>query len=447
MTKIIKILICASVLSLTGCGGSGENTSATINTPPVSEPVDNPESGTILSTQCEGTTQIVELADGQGGSTQEATPKSEQCGYEPIVVNIVRRQADYFKPAIITVESDLEWTYEADAGHVTQTDTGLEILSDGQLGVHGITIEDQEFDYEFVPEPKCEHVMTGNYTKVDCLGYYVGTNSASMIYYGEDDTQVVTIEVGVARTATYCQTDCADGTPIPEDNPQRISAVEGIQKLNKFNEKNGVYIRFELTEMVWLASWYDLYTFGPPRFLTEMSDVVYGWGGSGTVGGQALLPRSIYPGMRTPTPVGRNGPGLGTFAHEIGHAMGLGHGVWGIPNWQYGVEDLLLQSGSFFLEFGHGWNGTSPEGACGSQGSVMSYGSGALWTNSLNSCEELGFRSGNWGDAAGSRLQSDEAYHLNRVRYSYSLIHNEHSNIEYHTEQKNNEENSIFISD
>ena len=153
--------------------------------------------------------------------------------------------------------------------------------------------------------------------------------------------------------------------------------------------------------MVWLASWYDLFTFGPPAFLTEMSDVVYGWGGAGTVGGQALMPRSIYPAMRTPTPVGRNGPGLGTFAHEIGHAMGLGHGVWGDPDWQYGVTDLLQQGGSLFPQFGHGWDGNSPEGACGQQGSVMSYGSGALWTNSLNSCEELGFKAGNWGDAAG----------------------------------------------
>ena len=364
---------------------------------------------------------------------------------ERLDVTVDKREGDYFKPVVITVEADNEWDYVAEAGNVTVTDTGLEITSDGQLGVYTLTIEDQEFEYEFVEPPVCLQTTSG-YDRFDCLGYPVGGNASSMIYYGEDDTQVVTIEVGVVRTATYCQTDCADGTPIPEDNPQRISAVEGIQALNEFNVKNNVYIRFELTEMVWLASWYDLFSFGPPAFLTEMSDVVYGWGGAGTVGGQALMPRSIYPAMRTPTPVGRNGPGLGTFAHEIGHAMGLGHGVWGDPDWQYGVTDLLQQGGSLFPQFGHGWDGNSPEGACGSQGSVMSYGSGALWTNSLNSCEELGFKAGNWGDAAGSRLQSDEAYHLNRVRYSYSLIHNEHSNIEYSLEARD-EADSILIND
>ena len=379
-------------------------------------------------------------------TTPPPPPVEEPPPPETFGVIVDQREGDYFKPVVITVESDNEWEYEAQAGNVTETDTGLEITSDGQLGVHSINIEGVEYEYEFVEPPVCENVIAGSYDKFDCYGYPVGYTSSAMIHYSEDDTQVVTIEVGVARSTTYCQTDCADGTPVPEDDPNRISTVRGIQELNEFNERNNVYIRFELTEMVWLETWYDLFSFGPPPFLTEMSDVVYGWGGAGTNGGQALMPRSIYPAMRTPTPVGNSVPGVGVFAHEVGHAMGLGHGVWGMPYWEYGVTDLLQQGGSLFPQFGHGWDGVSSQGACGSQGSVMSYGSKALWTNSLNSCEELGFNAGNWGDAAGSRLQSDEAYHLNRVRYSYSLIHNEHTDIEYSVEA-NDEDTSILIND
>lgn len=71
-----KILF--ALLILTGCGGGG----GTEEQQPVVTPgPSNPAEGTVLETSCNGTTLIETIADGNGGSTQQETPNSEQCGY------------------------------------------------------------------------------------------------------------------------------------------------------------------------------------------------------------------------------------------------------------------------------------------------------------------------------------------------------------------------------
>jgi hypothetical protein len=63
-----------TVLLLTACGGGGGS-----NDSPPAPAI--PSQGTVLEESCSGTTLIQTIADGNGGSTQEETPNSPQCGY------------------------------------------------------------------------------------------------------------------------------------------------------------------------------------------------------------------------------------------------------------------------------------------------------------------------------------------------------------------------------
>jgi hypothetical protein len=73
-----KILLTLLLLSGCGGGGNGAEDQQTVVTPTPT----NPDAGTILETSCDGTTLIETIADGNGGSTEETTENSPDCGYE-----------------------------------------------------------------------------------------------------------------------------------------------------------------------------------------------------------------------------------------------------------------------------------------------------------------------------------------------------------------------------
>jgi hypothetical protein len=105
-----------------------------------------------------------------------------------------------------------------------------------------------------------------------------------------------------------------------------------------------------------------------------------------------------------------------TDLHEIGHSVGLAHG----PENQFNEA-----SGYIFPDFGHGWNDI-----CGGKDDLMSYGyEGVFHTNERRFCSDVFPNTLIEGDA-GNRQFTDTAYHLNRVRYNVSLIHDENKYVE-----------------
>ena len=453
MTKLLPLIL---ISTLVACGGSGNDNNDGGATPPTTPPPPtgpvHPPEGKRLSTKCDGTTVVREFADGKGGSYFEREENFEKCGYVPLSVEVKKREGDYFKPVIIEVTGTDEWDFDIEAGNAKRTETGIEITSDGQIGTWVATIAGEQYEYELIAPPVCEAPRGSgprpSKTKIDCEGHEVGLRSNPMIWYGEDDEQIVDIEISVVRSNSACrepnEDDCTNGTPIKEDNEVYQTVMLSIDNLNKFNLRSGVWIRFVVKDVVWGTPWQDIYTFNPPTGIRQTADIVVGWGAAGGAGGQAFMPVSFYEGMVAPRPVstsfGQSADQGGTMAHEVGHAMSLGHGVWGIPDWQGPeIDPLGWQGGSIFPWFGHGWQGSRGEGICGSHGTVMSYSSKVVWSNSKLRCSEfeysnaiegpqVGYNPGAFGDMAGSRQHTDEAYALNRVRYQFSLIHNEHRN-------------------
>ena len=472
---MIRIMMLAVLLTACG-GGGGDNTPTTPPAPPTPPTPTYPAEGTVVDEECSADEQGVKITtynDGSGGTYTEREEQSADCGFDIDDYNTIiadycegttritirgdgfggtreyggydnapecksarvtygNLRTTYFRPAEFQLVASITPDISASIGRVEviRTDPDrhrydINIYSDGRLGEGSLTVNGRDYPYLVEEDPICENTITGGTYKVDCLGNETGGRSAGMIYYGEDDTTIVQIEVGFVRS-TSRYPDAEPGTRVPDGHEVRKEVEDFIVWANEFNAKSKVYIEFVISDIVWEDPWQSIYDFGGGSVeLMEISDIVYGWGGSGGVHGQAFQTTSIWPDMQTVRVVGVQL--YGTAIHEIGHGMGLGHGIWGDTDWTLETHDSSPITGSIFPRFGHGWSANVVgEGVCGIQGSVMSYSSKLIWSNSLVSCEELEKGPGNWGDAAGNRQQSDEAYALNRARYSMSLVHNEH---------------------
>ena len=329
-------------------------------------------------------------------------------------IDVREYYGDRFQPVVIRVynvdEIKLKQTMNTIGWVDIPNDDFVLIYGNGTTGYGDIEINGEIVDYEILPAPVCEKYTTG-FKAYDCEGNLVDKASGEYIYYGPDDTEVVTWELGIlwySPDLVYNET-----VKTPQNDLLIANARKKVDDWNELFLNNGVYVRLELKEVYTgrISSLDVLERFGS----TIDVDIIMGLGYSyeNTCG-------VAYPNRRF-----RQGYAIGGFSkcskytdlHELGHAVGLAHGPENQSN---------QKEGYIFKEFGHGWNDI-----CGSYDTIMSYGrNSTFFSNSDLTCfEVLSWQTSlfdfDFDLIAGDKSITDEAHAINRVRYDVSLIHRE----------------------
>ena len=282
---------------------------------------------------------------------------------------------------------------------------------------YDVALVHNEYDKEpvAVVETVCSKERLPSGETKDCRGYDYGPVTQSFTWAGDDDYRIAVIELALLLKGGV------QGEVIPDTDPYKQRFQSAIDKINVVNLNSGVHIHFDVSAGFYAGP--DCYGVGgvPRGLAQDVADIAVGVC-PGPTAGEAFIQRSFVTGQRPPAI--QAGLSWSTIAHELGHVMGLGHGVWGEPNWRYSNGDRTDQrsGGSVFLAFSHGWGVyRSGEGICGyNAGSMMSYTKSETlgWSNSTLDCKNPGI----FGYRRGSRDATDEAYHLNRVRWNVSRV-------------------------
>ena len=205
---------------------------------------------------------IYEDADGNRYSTKD--PRSWECGFRRYLnLSMEKDAGDRFDPAIVNVDyKDMLGRLEPWGMVHHSTTIGkairvgrdtVHIFGDGLTGDGIFTLGVQEIQFRIEEEPRCP--KDGG---LDCLGYSFNGPSSGFIYYGEDDSTLVTWELGVLVYASHSKYGKHTPIELMYEYPGAWDKWQRrVDKYNKIYEDSGVYVRYELKE-VWLAHYHSL---------------------------------------------------------------------------------------------------------------------------------------------------------------------------------------------
>jgi hypothetical protein len=356
-------------------------------------------------------TLISKYHDGRYGLYEERTPNSEQCGFMPVVFEVFVNDefGDRFKPAVLEVVYEVrgepaEWDYDAGDLRAERIGDELNVYGNGEDFQQEVLINNEPFMVQFSPEPRCAR-QEG---RVDCLGYSYSGTSEGLIYYGEDDDQIVTVDLVLLLYRSACEKEGSRsflcGDDVDMDKYQRR-----VDKYNSVMERSGVFLRFRLKDVKVTPSAGLTAGLGVIRYLE--ADIGLGLDIACPNTRGCAYPNTKYDKAGYGISLG----GWTTDLHELGHVAGLAHGP---ENSSYAA------SGYLFAEFGHGWSANP----CNREGDIMSYNvSSYVFFNSKLVCMDVWGVKSEVDSYVTERSYADSAYHWNRVRYDLSLIHDEHN--------------------
>jgi hypothetical protein len=437
------IIVIATLLCLTACdkGGSNDNSSNPNNpnnpttpvtpTPVTPAPVYD-QQGTVYSSECDEYTLTEVIADGQGGEEERTTQDSTECGYEdPIItVETVQDTGDRFDRVEFKVSAthygeDIDWDFDIEYGTVVKTEDGIEIASDGRLGTHVGIIAGEEYQYTFVREPQCEGTIEDYdsfFIPYDCQGYRQGAGTPFYIWYGEPDVDTRIVYWDVIQMYADARYDGLEGRPlIGEPNDYTLYRSEHLVKIvNERFEQWGIHVRIRLIGTYATISPTSLTyhkfiedgTLPPADFIANNQTA-----GAGYCGFAGQTGKFRDHKMKHRYLTFQNGCSADTWLHEMGHAVGLGHGP----------QTENPGGGVTFPDFAQGAGGGS---VCGPHYDMMTYGGGwnsKSFTSPYVDCER--HYPDNYkqyhGTPSGDTTFSATGYAINRVRYDVSLVHDE----------------------